>query len=61
MDDLRSHAEKMIRNGMTVDEAERQYVVPKAFQTYRLSAWGWTIGAAMDSYFSKLASIPPRA
>jgi glyoxylase-like metal-dependent hydrolase (beta-lactamase superfamily II) len=61
MDDLRSHAEKMIRNGSTVEEAERRYVVPKAFQTYRLSAWGWTVGAAMQSYFAKLGSASPRA
>ena len=55
MDDLRAHAERMIRSGVTVEEAERRYVVPKPFQTFRNHAWGWTVGGAMQSYFLKLA------
>jgi cyclase len=55
MDDLRAHAETMMRKGASVDEAERRYVVPDAFKTYRLSAWGWTIGPAMHSYYRRLA------
>jgi len=55
MDDLRAHAEKMIRSGVTAEEAERRYVVPKSFQTYRNHAWGWTVGAAMQSFYLKLA------
>jgi glyoxylase-like metal-dependent hydrolase (beta-lactamase superfamily II) len=59
MDDLRAHAERMIRMGATAAEAERRYVVPKPFQTYHNGAWGWTVGAAMQSFFLKLA--PPAA
>jgi cyclase len=55
MDDLRAHAERMIRGGVTAEEAEQRYVVPKAFQSYRNHAWGWTVGAAMQSFYSKLA------
>jgi glyoxylase-like metal-dependent hydrolase (beta-lactamase superfamily II) len=60
MDDLRAHAEKMIRIGVTAEEAERRYVAPKPFQTYRNHAWGWTVGAAMQSFYLKLAPLAPR-
>lgn len=55
MDDLRAHAEKMIRIGVIAEEAERRYVVPKPFQAYRNRAWGWTVGAAMQSFYLKLS------
>ena len=51
-DDLRGHAEKMKREGATAEEAERRYAVPKQFQSFRITAWGWTIGPAMQSLFS---------
>jgi glyoxylase-like metal-dependent hydrolase (beta-lactamase superfamily II) len=53
-DDLHSHAEKMLRMGATVDEAERRYVQPKRFQAFGIYAWGWSIGAAMQSYYATL-------
>jgi len=55
MDDLRGHAEKMIRAGASAEEAERQYVAPKPFQDFRLARWDFTVGAAMRSYFAALA------
>jgi cyclase len=51
-DHLREHAGKMRRAGVTVEEAERRYVVPKPFESFRISSWGWTIGAAMQSLYS---------
>ena len=51
-DDLRAHAEKMKREGASPEEAERRYVVPKRFQGFRITAWGWTIGPAMESLLS---------
>ncbi len=54
MDDLRHHAEAMMRLGATPDEAERRYVVPAAFREYEIFAWGWTIGAAMRSYYRRV-------
>jgi cyclase len=54
-DHLRAHAGKMLHLGVSVEEAERRYVVPKPFQTYRISAWGWTIGPALRSFYQKLA------
>jgi glyoxylase-like metal-dependent hydrolase (beta-lactamase superfamily II) len=54
MDDLRAHAEKMIRIGVDSHEAERRYVVPKAFQHFRISAWGWTIAPALRSFYASL-------
>src|SRR5262249_14386534 len=53
-DDLHGHAEKMIRMGATVDEAARRYVPPKRFQPFGIDAWGWSIGAAMQSYYAAL-------
>ena len=60
-DDLRAHAEKMMRAGVTVEEAERRYIVPKRFQDYELFSWGLSVGAAMQSYFAGLASPHPAA
>jgi glyoxylase-like metal-dependent hydrolase (beta-lactamase superfamily II) len=51
-DDLRAHAGKMKRAGVPVDEAERRYAVPPAFQSFRITSWGWTVGAAMRSLYS---------
>ena len=53
-DDLRTHAEHMIRAGATVDEAERRYVVPKQFQSFGIYGWGWSIGPAIQSYYRAL-------
>jgi glyoxylase-like metal-dependent hydrolase (beta-lactamase superfamily II) len=54
MDDLRAHADKMIRTGATVEEAARRYVVPPAFQSYRQFGWGWRVGAAMENFYKNL-------
>ena len=54
-DDLRAHAEKMLRAGATAEEAERRYIVPERFQDYRISYWDFTVGAAMRSYFTRLS------
>ena len=53
-DDLRAHAEKMLRSGATSEEAERRYVVPERFRDYRLIPWGLRISAIMRSYFATL-------
>jgi glyoxylase-like metal-dependent hydrolase (beta-lactamase superfamily II) len=58
-DDLRAHADKMLRAGVPVDEAERRYVVPERFQSYGLHSWDFTIGAAMRSYFTNLSARHP--
>jgi cyclase len=55
MDDLRAHAEQMIRLGADANEAERRYVVPKAFENFRISAWGWTVAPALRSFYASLA------
>jgi glyoxylase-like metal-dependent hydrolase (beta-lactamase superfamily II) len=55
MDDLRAHAEKMIRAGASAAEAERRYKVPQRFQHCQIHSWGLTVEAAMRSYFSRLA------
>jgi glyoxylase-like metal-dependent hydrolase (beta-lactamase superfamily II) len=58
LDHLRSHAERMLALGATVDEAERRYTPAKAFQDYRIGAWGWTIGAAIENLYGQLGSRP---
>jgi len=55
LDNLREHAEKMSRLGVNAEEAERRYEVPKPFESYRISAWGWTIGPALQSYYRGFA------
>jgi cyclase len=59
MDDLRSHAKRMMRAGATAEEAERRYLVPKAFATYGVFSWNWTIGAALQSYYAALRPMLP--
>jgi cyclase len=51
-DDLRAHAGKMKKDGATVEEATRRYVVPQRFRDLEIFAWGWTIGAAVESFFA---------
>jgi len=58
-DDLRTHAEKMLRSGATAEEAERRYVAPERFQDYRLVPWGLRVAPAMQSYFARLGPTPP--
>ncbi|MBK5294492.1 MAG: MBL fold metallo-hydrolase [Acidobacteriia bacterium] len=53
-DDLRKHAEEMIRAGASAEEAERRYVVPARFRDYRIAYWGFRVGAAMRSYYARL-------
>jgi glyoxylase-like metal-dependent hydrolase (beta-lactamase superfamily II) len=53
-DDMRAHAEKMLRAGATPEEAERRYLQPKRFESFQTVAWGWSIGAAMQNYFKTL-------
>ncbi len=53
-DNLRAHAERMIRAGASAEEAERSYIVPERFRDYRVSGWGFRVGAAMYSYYDRL-------
>jgi cyclase len=55
-DDLRAHAEKMMRAGASAEEAERRYVVPERFSSWGMRSWDFTVGAAMRSYFARLGS-----
>jgi len=57
-DDLRAHAEKMLRAGADVEEAERGYVVPQRFHDYELFSWNLCVGGAMRSLFAGLAAKP---
>jgi glyoxylase-like metal-dependent hydrolase (beta-lactamase superfamily II) len=50
-DDLRAHAEKMKQAGAGAEEAERRYTAPARFKDFEIFAWGWTIGAALRSYY----------
>jgi glyoxylase-like metal-dependent hydrolase (beta-lactamase superfamily II) len=54
LDQLREHAERMIRLGVSVEEAERRYVVPRAFANFDMLCWNITIGGAMRTYFAAL-------
>jgi hypothetical protein len=54
MDDLRAHAEKMMRAGATAEEAERRYTIPKPFEEFPVFSWNWTVGAALSSFYSGL-------
>jgi len=54
-DDLRRHAEKMMKTGADADEAERRYIAPARLEKYRIRSWGLTVGAALRSYFERLS------
>jgi glyoxylase-like metal-dependent hydrolase (beta-lactamase superfamily II) len=54
MDELREHAEMMIRTGATVEEAERRYRIPRRFRSFDMLSWNFTVGGAMRTYFSAL-------
>jgi glyoxylase-like metal-dependent hydrolase (beta-lactamase superfamily II) len=53
IDDLHSHSEKMIRSGVTVDEAVRRYTVPPRFEKFGMFCWDWAIGGALRSYYGQ--------
>ena len=53
-DDLRGHAEKMIRAGVDAEEAERRYAVPKRFENFHIYWGSFGIGSAMRSYYAAL-------
>lgn len=54
MDDLRRHAEQMMRTGVPLDEAQRRYVIPRRFESFAIFAWGFTVGAAIQKYYTEL-------
>ncbi len=54
LDDLHTHAAKMIAAGASAAEAEDRYAVPQAFKDYPNYWWDWRIGAAMRSYYATL-------
>jgi glyoxylase-like metal-dependent hydrolase (beta-lactamase superfamily II) len=56
MDDLRRHGEQMITSGASVEEAERRYVVPKAFRDYEILCWNFTVGGAMRTLYTSLTT-----
>jgi glyoxylase-like metal-dependent hydrolase (beta-lactamase superfamily II) len=49
-DSLHSHAVKMLAAGVSIQEAERRYELPKPFAAYQVY-WGFSIGAAMKNYY----------
>jgi glyoxylase-like metal-dependent hydrolase (beta-lactamase superfamily II) len=59
-DDLHAHAEKMMRAGATVEEAERRYVPAARFREYPIHSWDFTVAAAMRSYYGKSGAGAPR-
>ncbi len=50
-DDLRAHAEKMLRAGASADEAELRYTAPSRFKDYPIY-WGLGVAPAMRSYYA---------
>lgn len=54
LDDLRAHAEKMIKSGATATEAAQRYVVPGKFKSFQIFSWGFTVGASMVKYYAEL-------
>jgi hypothetical protein len=54
LDQLREHAERMIKLGVGAEEAERRYVVPRAFADFDILCWNFTVGGAMRTYFAAL-------
>jgi glyoxylase-like metal-dependent hydrolase (beta-lactamase superfamily II) len=59
MDRLREHAEKMMRAGASIEEAERRYDVPESYRDYDMLSWRVTVGSAVRSYFAALSSSRP--
>ena len=52
IDDLKSHADKMIKDGASVEEATHRYTVPPRFERLGMFSWDWAIGGAMRSYYA---------
>ena len=52
IDDLHSHAEKMIKDGASVEEATQRYAVPSRFEKFGMFSWDWAIGGAMRHYYA---------
>jgi len=53
-DDLREHAETMMKAGVPVREAQHRYVVPARFKDRYVYSWGFTIGASVAKYYEEL-------
>jgi glyoxylase-like metal-dependent hydrolase (beta-lactamase superfamily II) len=51
IDDLHSHAQKMIQAGESVEEATQRYAVPPRFEKFGIFSWDWAVGGAMRSYY----------
>ena len=58
LDHLREHAERMIKLGVSVEEAERRYAVPREFEGFVMLCWNFTVGGAMRTYYAALAPTP---
>lgn len=54
MDDLRAHAEKMMKSGATAEEASRRYVVPERFKNFPIFCRAFTVEASMAKYHKEL-------
>lgn len=55
MDDLRDHAERMMRTGAEIDEATRRYTVPQRFRSFDILCWASTVRGAMRGYYTALS------
>ena len=54
MDDLRAHAEKMMKAGAPPEEASRRYQIPERFKEFGMFSWGFTVGPAILKYYREL-------
>lgn len=52
IDDLQSHAQKMMKDGASVEEATQRYTVPQRFEKFDVFSWDWAIGGAMRSCYA---------
>jgi len=57
IDDLHSHADKMIKDGAGVEEATQRYTVPPRFEKFGIFSWDWAIGGAMRSCYAQRKAL----
>jgi glyoxylase-like metal-dependent hydrolase (beta-lactamase superfamily II) len=51
-DDLAEHAQKMVKLGVGVEEAQKRYTVPEKFSKLGMFSWAWCIDNAVAQLYS---------
>lgn len=52
-DNLAEHAEKMLKAGVTANEAQRRYVIPEKFKGIGVFSWAFSVTPAINQFYAE--------